>query len=95
MRTTPVYKVDGTPKSVACFFVEVFTSTTYVLEPVNSLFYGKTKCHKWATSFVADCRANGAAKCEVRITPMYRDEKTGKILPGRGQEQTRIGYTKL
>ena len=95
MRTTPVYKVDGTQKSIACFFVEISTSSTYVLEPINSLFYSKTKCRKWATDFVNDCRANGTARCEVRITPMYRDEKTGKIFPGRGQEQTRIGYAKL
>ena len=95
MRTTPIYKADGTTKSVACYFVEVFTSSTYVLEPVNSIFHSKTKCNKFATDFVADCRANGTVRCMVNITTMYRDERTGKMLPGRGVEQKRIGYNKL
>ena len=59
MRTTSIYDEEGKPKSPACYFLEILSSSTYTLDAKNSIYYSKTAVNKAARKLQETCKEQG------------------------------------
>lgn len=81
-------------KNIAGWYVHIEVTTTFRAHPLNSFFQAtkKKQAREAAQKMIEQAKAAGADHAEVTIFALYRDERTGRFLPGSGIVNQKLTY---
>jgi hypothetical protein len=83
-------------KNVAGWYVDFKTSSsTYRPNPLAAFFQGskKAKAKAAGEAMIKAAKDAGAVSAEAKLVALYRDETSGRFLPGRGVVSESISYS--